>query len=59
MLSAPIKIKIKEIEKKFINIVKIRTSLSFISQNDIAAAYSGNLIHATPLPKEFSDKKEK
>ena len=39
--------------------MKIRTSLSFISQNDIAAAYSGNLIQAIPFVREFSIKEEK
>ena len=58
-VSAPIKIKIKRIERKFIIIVKISTSLSFINQNEIAAAYSGNLIQAIPLTREFSINEEK
>jgi len=46
-------------ERKFIIIVKISTSLSFINQNEVAAAYSGNLIQAIPLTREFSINEEK
>ena len=39
--------------------MKISTSLSFINQNEAAAAYSGNLIQAIPFVREFSIKEEK
>ena len=59
IVSAPIKIKIIIIERQFKIIVKFSTSLSFINQNEIAAAYSGNLIQAIPLTREISINKEK
>ena len=59
IVSAPIKIKIIIIERQFKIIVKLSTSLSFINQNEIAAANNGNLIHTIPLLRELSIKGEK
>ena len=59
IVSAPIKIKIIIIERQFKIIVKFSTSLSFINQNEIAAANNGNLIHTIPLLRELSIKGEK
>ena len=39
--------------------MKISTSLSFINQNEIAAANNGNLIQAIPLTRELSINEEK
>ena len=53
--------KIKIIERKFENIVKNNTSLSFIKKSEIAAANSGNLIQVIPFnsdPIVFSEKDE-
>ena len=61
ILSAPIKMKIKIIERKFENIVKWSTSLSFIKKIEIAAANKGNLIQVIPFNSDsivFSEKDE-
>mgnify|MGYP004218084405 CR=1 FL=1 len=57
-VSTPIKRKINIIDIKFINRAKYRTSLSLISQNEIAAANNGNLIQAKPLLKDTTKSDE-